>query len=363
MNGAQMNFKDNIEKIEKTIKYTFKDKSLLMQAFTRESYCNEKNRRKKEYSSNEVLEFFGDAVLSASIVSIFLDKKTERYEHGIKTELQEGDFSAIRSKLSDKSNLSRTIASLGLEKYLIMGEGDAKLGINREMSVMEDLFESIIGAIYIDSGKDIKRVIAVVSALLSPEEYLGGRGEVIQSYKNSLQEYCADKKRRLPPPIYRVLDESGPEHKRSYKCGCYIGEELLGVGVGKNRKLAETAAAEKALSALKAKEQRTLVPTDALSEIKAYAAKEKIPSASFKDLGESERSTDTRPEFIVECKLLNISKQGVGQSKQEARAFAARAVLDALMPKKETKIDKKAKKKRPAPKKRKFAPGQNKKAR
>ena len=77
-----MNFKDNIEKIERIIKYTFKDKSLLMQAFTRESFCNEKRREKCAYSSNEVLEFFGDAVLSASIVSIFLTKKTERAWRG-----------------------------------------------------------------------------------------------------------------------------------------------------------------------------------------------------------------------------------------------------------------------------------------
>ena len=363
MNGVKMNFWDNVEKIERIIKYTFKDKSLLAQAFTRASFCNEKNKKRAEYSSNEVLEFFGDAVLSASIVSIFLDKKTERYEHGIKTELQEGDFSNIRSKLSDKSNLSATIRSLGLQKYLIMGEGDAKLGIENEPSVMEDLFESIIGAIYIDSGKDIKRVIKVVGALLSPEEYLSGKKETLQSYKNALQEYCADKKRRLPPPVYRVLDEQGPDHKRSFKCGCYIGDELLGVGDGKNRKLAETAAAREALVALRAKRERIPAPSDALSEIKAYAAKAHLPSASFKDLGESERSTETRPEFIIECRLGEIAKSGVGQSKQEARAFAAQAVLDALVPKKETKTDNKPKKKSPAQRKRKFSPKQNKKAR
>ena len=150
-----MNFKDNIEKIERIIKYTFKDKSLITQAFTRASFCNEKNRSRALYCSNEVLEFFGDAVLSASIVSVFLSKKTERYEHGIRTERNEGDFSNIRSKLSDKSNLSATVARLGLQKYLIMGEGDAKLGIENEPSVMEGRCESIIGAIYIDSGMDI----------------------------------------------------------------------------------------------------------------------------------------------------------------------------------------------------------------
>lgn len=339
-----MNFKDNIEKIERIIKYTFKDKSLITQAFTRASFCNEKNRSRALYCSNEVLEFFGDAVLSASIVSVFLSKKTERYEHGIRTELNEGDFSNIRSKLSDKSNLSATVARLGLQKYLIMGEGDAKLGIENEPSVMEDLFESIIGAIYIDSSMDIKRVVKVVSALLSPEEYLAQPTETMQSYKNALQEYCADKKRRLPPPVYKVLDEHGPDHKRSYSCGCYIGDELLGTGEGKNRKLAETAAAREALEALRARSEKVEAPTDALAEIKAYAAKAHLPSASFKDLGESERSTETRPEFVIECRLGEVAKAGVGQSKQEARAFAAQAVLDEILPKPEKRKNKAVKK-------------------
>ena len=335
-----MNFNDNIEKIEKIIKYTFKDKSLLMQAFTRESFCNERRREKNAYSSNEVLEFFGDAVLSASIVSIFLTKKTERYEHGIKTELCEGDFSNIRSKLSDKSNLSATVQRLGLQKYLIMGEGDAKLSIENEPSVMEDLFESIIGAIYIDSNMDIKRVIKIVSALLSPEEYLKDSAPATQSAKNLLQEFCAAKKRRLPPPVYRIISESGPEHKRSFVCGCFIGEELLGTGEGKNRKLAEGEAARLALIELQKRGERADVPTDALAKIKEYAQKNKLPSPTFKDLGESERSTEERPEFIIECRLGGISKSGIGQSKQDARAYAARAVLDEVMPKPKKQAEK-----------------------
>ena len=151
-----MNFDENIAEIEKRIGYVFRDKALLRQAFTRESYCNEANRlRRVGYQSNEVLEFFGDSILSAVIVTCFIKKKTERYSYGIRSELCEGDFSNIRSKLADKKNLSENITRLGLEKYFLMGEGDAKLGIWNERSVKEDLFESIIGAIYIDSGFDM----------------------------------------------------------------------------------------------------------------------------------------------------------------------------------------------------------------
>ena len=98
-----MDFKKHINEIEKKINYKFKDKSLLEQAFTRSSYCNEKNYGGKEsYASNEVLEFFGDSVLSVAIVGMLLENMTERFEHGIRTSLDEGGFSLIRSKLSDK---------------------------------------------------------------------------------------------------------------------------------------------------------------------------------------------------------------------------------------------------------------------
>ena len=192
----------NVREIEKKIGYTFKDKSLLIQAFTRTSFCNESNPTAKvKYHSNEVLEFFGDGVLSLSIISFLLKECTERYEHGIRTELDEGDFSNIKSKLSDKQNLSKSMKALGLEKHLLMGEGDLKLGIQNEPSVMEDLFESIIGAIFIDSDMSIRTVMDVVAKMLDTSVYTS-RQRIAQSAKNALQEWCADKKRRLPTPRY-----------------------------------------------------------------------------------------------------------------------------------------------------------------
>ena len=168
-----MDFNKHIPIIEQKIGYTFKDKSLLTQAFTRSSFCNEhRNRGGRGYMSNEVLEFFGDSVLSTALISMMLRDKTERYEHGVYTELREGDFSNIRSKLSDKRNLSKSMDSLGLHKYLRMGGGDAKLGIENEPSVMEDLFESIIGAIYIDSGFDTAPVAKSVEVMLDLSVYL-----------------------------------------------------------------------------------------------------------------------------------------------------------------------------------------------
>ena len=342
-----MDFKNYIPEIEKKIRYKFKDKSLLMQAFTRTSYCNEKSRGKaRGIASNEVLEFFGDSVLSTAIVSLMLESKTERYEYGIYTELCEGDFSNIRSKLSDKRNLARTTAALGLQKYLLMGEGDGKLGIDNEPSVMEDLFESIIGAIYIDSGMDIRTVKEIVAGLLDIDEYSGSAAP-IQSYKNALQEWCADKKRRLPPPVYKTVSESGPDHKKVYERACYIGDRLCGTGIGKNQKLADAAAAEAALGLLMSEDKKAPESAlKALTLIKDYASRMKLPTAEFRDLGESADSDKNSPEYLIECRFAGKVARAGGPTKQDARAMAAEAILAELTKKDEPKQKPQAKKKK-----------------
>ncbi len=331
-----MDLKQKITTVEAIIGYTFKDKSLLIQAFTRTSFCNEKNYGgKNNYKSNEVLEFFGDSILSAAIVSIFLEKKTERYEHGIMSALGEGDFSNLRSKLSDKTNLSKSTASLGLEKYLIMGEGDKKENIAAQPSVMEDLFESIIGAVYIDCAMNMKTVIEVVKRILDTSIYFEAEKAELKSPKNSLQEFCADKKRRLPAPIYKTVSQTGPDHRKEYERGCYIGDRLVATGKGKNQKLADTAAAEAALSILE-KEENRLPEHDsqAPSKLKAIAAAKKAATPEWRDLGESEASTVESPEFSIECRCLGKSAVGIGKSKAEARARAAEAIIKELEPQK-----------------------------
>ena len=334
--GFLMKFETNIPIIESKIGYTFKDKSLLRQAFTRSSFCNE---AKADYQSNEVLEFFGDSVLSASIVTLFLRDFAFRYKYGIRTNLSEGDFSNIKSKLSDKDMLSKAVSNLELQNYLMLGEGDAKLGIQNEPSVKEDLFESIIGAIYVDSGMDMKTVIESVSVMLKIEEYLKCEPKsTSQSAKNSLQEYCADKKRKLPAPIYKTISETGPDHKKTYERGCYIGEALMGVGVGKNLKIADSAAAEKALAELMSKEDtRTLdnagkdakkLLESTISKLKQIRGKGNSSPFEFKDLGQKTMGKDT--VFLVECKYADKSEIGEGVTKKEAKLDSAEKMLKKL---------------------------------
>ncbi|MBO7196544.1 MAG: hypothetical protein J6V80_04365 [Clostridia bacterium] len=342
-----MDFNENISLIEKKIGYTFKDKSLLTQAFTRSSFCNEHKRRGgRGYMSNEVLEFFGDSVLSTVIITMMLRDKTERYEHGIYTSLNEGDFSNIRSKLSDKRNLSGSMAALGLQKYLRMGEGDAKLGVENEPSVMEDLFESIIGAVYIDSNRDLNAVMAVVAGMLDVSSYYSQVTAPIQSYKNALQEFCADKKHRLPAPMYKTVSESGPDHKRVYERAVLIGDRVVATGKGKNQKIADAAAAEAALEILKKEgEKHRNVNFESLSALKSFASKNKQPSPEFRDLGETPSSTVSSREYMIECRCMGLSETAVGKSKQEARALAAEKLLNRLVIKEEPKEKKLAAKK------------------
>ena len=329
-----MEFEKHLYEIEKKIGYTFSDKRLLRQAFTRTSYCNEKKSRTgTAYQSNEVLEFFGDSVLSTAIVTLLMHDFSERYEYGIYTELGEGDFSNIRSKLSDKRNLARATAALGLQKFLLMGEGDAKLGIENEPSVMEDLFESIIGAIYIDCGMDIKTVISCVSNMLDVKEYVSRGKEVIQSYKNALQEWCADKNHRLPAPVYKTVAESGPDHKKIYERAVYIGDKLYATGSGKNQKLADAAAAENALKMLMKEaenKKRPKVSEDAIQKLKEKAQKEKKPTPEFRDLGESVRSTERAREYEIECRFMGKTAVGAAEDKRTAKARAAAKILCAL---------------------------------
>ena len=326
----------NIKEIEKKIGYTFKDKSLLLQAFTRTSFSNEhKVKGVKVYQSNEVLEFFGDSILSAAIVTLFVKGYAQRYEHGIKTRLAEGDFTVIRSKLTDKKNLSERARELGLGEYLRMGEGDAKLGIANEPSVLEDLLESIIGAVYIDSGMDMPRVIAVVEGMLDISKVISAKSAdappSTRSAKNRLQEWCADKKRRLPAPIYKTVGESGPEHKKLYERACFIGDRLYAKGVGKNLKEADADAAEKTLVIL-AKEAGRVTKKeenseDALAKLKEYAKSKKLSSPAFRDMGETEKSTPAVREFAVMCTFSGHEAIGVAEDKSSARALAAGRVL------------------------------------
>ena len=235
--------------IERKIGYVFNNKALLKQAFTRASYCNEMRQIGKEIQSNEVLEFCGDSILAGAIITILMERYSKMADFGIITELGEGDFSNIKSRLSDKSMLSARIKELGLYEYLLLNKGDEKMNIAVQPSVMEDLFESIIGALYFDCGKDMKIVTEVIDRMLDVDRYFEKTDTPHQrSSKNLLQEWC--QARSLERPIYEVVAEFGPEHEKQYRVLCKIEGKDFAVGEGKNKKSAESDAAQKTYQAL-----------------------------------------------------------------------------------------------------------------
>ena len=325
-----MKFDESIEKIEEIIGYRFRDRSLLKQAFTRSSFCNEQGRLSLQ--SNEVLEFIGDSALSTAIITLLMKERSTRDAGGLRTTLEEGDFSNIKAALSNKHNLAVSTERLGLEKYLSMGEGDERLGVRSQPSVMEDLFESIIGAVFVDSGMSIEPVIASVEKMLdtSVYDFTDARRAVPQSAKNELQEWCAKKTARLPAPVYKTLSESGPDHQKIFLRGCYIGDELYGRGEGKNTKSADAAAAAEALKKLKSELSQSLSSTEYTERLRRYAAEAHAAPPEYSDLGETERSTASEREFRCECRLLGKRALGIGKSKREAKKNAAEALLSLI---------------------------------
>lgn len=171
--------KFEIEKVENTIGYTFANKTLLEQAFTRRSYTEEHGGE-----NNEGLEFLGDKVLSVAVVKILNDKHaypTENEEYA--NEFDEAELTEIVIKLVCGDNLSSCVDDMDLSKYLIMGEGDRKNNVQNESSVKEDLFEAIIGAVVTDlewrrvdkSGVgrwDFEKIKKIASRMLNLEESL-----------------------------------------------------------------------------------------------------------------------------------------------------------------------------------------------
>ncbi len=235
--------------IEAKIGYIFNNKALLKQAFSRASYCNEMRQAGMEIQSNEILEFCGDSVLGGAIITILMEKYSKIGASGIVSELDEGDFSNIKSKLSDKSMLSARIKELGLYEHLLLNRGDEKMNIATQPSVMEDLFESIIGALYFDCGKNMAVVLEVIDRMLDVDRYFEkNRQPHMRSSKNLLQEWC--QARSMQRPIYEVVAEIGPDHEKQYKVICKIEGRDYAVGEGKNKKSAESDAASKTYETL-----------------------------------------------------------------------------------------------------------------
>lgn len=219
--------------LEKKINIEFKDKKLLENVMVHRSYLNE---HKDHYlPSNEKLEFLGDSVLSL-ITSIYL------YRHF--PDLEEGDYTDIKAAIVRTESLAEVGLNLGLGKYLYLSNGE-ELGKGREnMNLLADCFEALVAAIFIDQSFD-KAYDFVLKHLFQHKLENIVKKKLYLSPKSRLQEYMQAKYKTLP--IYTILEESGPEHKKMFRISASIMDKEIGVGTGTSKKMAEEQAAKNAL--------------------------------------------------------------------------------------------------------------------
>lgn len=239
-----------IASIEETLGYHFQNPTLLKQAFTRSSYVNElaQGGRAADTQSNEVLEFFGDSVLSAALAYLLLDRYGEVGRRGLVTRFQEQDFSIIKSNMSDKRALADAVRRLGVNRFLRLSRGDINQDVLQQDSPNEDLFESIIAAVALDCGMDFSVIIEVVRRLDDVDRLLDRRGcRVEKDPKSALKEWC--EKGHIAYD-YAVIGTEGPEHRKTFHVRLTVEGHGEVTASGGSRAKAERAAAEQMLTRL-----------------------------------------------------------------------------------------------------------------
>ena len=226
--------KYSIEKLEERIDYVFHDKDLIRQALTHSSYANERKINKiKDY---ERIEFLGDAVLEM-ISSEFLYNSHD--------EMSEGQLTRTRAAMVCEPSLASCARDLGLDHFVLLGKGEEMTGGRERDSIISDVMEALIGAVYLDGGFEQAKAFIHRFVLLDLEDKA-----LFYDAKSILQE---EMQKDGGDIRYVLTGESGPEHDKSFFVEVYQGEVLLGRGSGRNKKAAQQQAAYKALLRLKKK--------------------------------------------------------------------------------------------------------------
>lgn len=227
-------FYKEIASIEKRINYHFRDKELLLTAFIHPSFANENKTLVKQH--NERLEFLGDSVLGLLIAGYLYTHLPQK---------SEGTLSALRAKIVEGSSCILFAEKLKLLDYLMLGKGERRNGGRGRGSIMADLFEALMGAIYLDGGLEKARLFffdhfADELALLIQEPQ--------GNWKAELQDLC--QKRYQETPVYKVASESGPDHSKRFEVVVFVQSEEKGRGSGSSKKEAQQNAAKEALDLL-----------------------------------------------------------------------------------------------------------------
>lgn len=222
----------SLEKLAEKIGHKFADKSLLETAMRHSSWTAENIG----FESNERLEFLGDSVIGFVVADIMY----HRYP-----DFDEGKLTDLRKIVVNMNALSRVAIQLGLGEFILLGRGEEAGGGREKTSILANALEAVFAAVYLDS--DALVAYALVRSLLteSIDEALAALKQL--DAKSQLQELCS----RLdnPMPEYRVTDE-GPDHAKTFYAAVYIGNDWMGAGSGRSKKVAEEQAAQQAFATL-----------------------------------------------------------------------------------------------------------------
>ena len=207
-----------------------KDIKLYNTAFSHSSYANE-HKAKGDY---EKLEFLGDSVVDLVIADYLYSHNSE----------SEGEMTKIRASYVCENALYEYSIDLGLNKYIKVGHGEEKEGGKYKKAIVADIFEALIGAIYLDLGYATARktVLNIIVPYIEDPQIT-----FFSDHKSSLQEYVQTEQKSV---FYELIEESGPAHDRTFKVVAKIEDIVYGVGVGGSKKEAEQEAAKEALKKL-----------------------------------------------------------------------------------------------------------------
>ena len=221
--------------------YKFRNLQFLLEALTHSSYAQESADRPRD---NEQMEFLGDAVLSF-VVSVMLADAFPDWE--------EGELTRARAHLVAAPHLYTVASGLNLGQYLRLGRGEEKTRGRDKPALLVNALEAVVAALYRDGGIDAARDF--IASFIVPQDLAAAATELFSiDYKSTLQELLQAE--RTPPAEYRVVEESGPEHQKTFTVEAQAGDNLIARGRGGNKKAAEQEAARLILEKLGKKTEK-----------------------------------------------------------------------------------------------------------
>ncbi len=223
-----------MKELERRIGHSFNNRSLLLTALTHSSYANE--RHDSACMSYERLEFLGDSILSLV---------TAEYLYSHEPALPEGRMTRLRAELVCEVSLHKVAQELGIGGYMRLGKGEEHSGGRERASILADMVESVIAAIYLDSGMDKARSFIMEKVLRDAQLSESHR---VADYKTALQELV--QKKSDSSIQYQIVSESGPDHNKVFTFRVLVNGKEAGQGSGRTKKEAEQMAARQALETL-----------------------------------------------------------------------------------------------------------------